>query len=111
MKGNTENLRREIKDMNEKKVVDRKRYEDLKSKYKSLLEKAKNKSFKEGDFIEYEDSMTFNNLSKLSVPKIEENQTQLTFESSFILKKTNNNSFGGLKKTDKLKPQPFKNLF
>lgn len=53
-------LRKEAKEANDRKAADRKKYEDLKAKFRLLSEKARTKGMRENDIPEMEESQGFN---------------------------------------------------
>ena len=64
--------------MNEKKNAERKRYDDLKVKYRTLSDKAKQKGVKDNDIPEMDDSQGFNTLKKsFYIPEIPSAQLTL----------------------------------
>lgn len=53
-------LRKEAKEASDRKVADRKKYEDLKAKFRLLSEKARTRGMRENDIPEMEESQGFN---------------------------------------------------
>ncbi len=56
--------RKDLKECNDKKNAERKKYDELKVKYRALTEKAKQKGVKDNDIPEMDDSNGFHTLKK-----------------------------------------------